>query len=129
MMASSSTPAVFSPLETGNYRLVDRGAADNLPENLLQKAGIQTVISVDIGGRCCTPPGNSILKTAAHSFPIMSERLRVCGSNSEALLLKPPLLEEAGLFTFDQMMTCMGTGYQYMRRMIPETKTRLFKRG
>lgn len=75
----------------GNYRLVDGGVTDNLPENLLQKAGIQTVISVDIGGRYCAPSDDSILETATHSFSIMSERLKACGSNSGALLLKPPL--------------------------------------
>lgn len=129
MMASSSVPAIFSPLEMGNYRLVDGGVTDNLPENLLQKAGIQTVISVDIGGRYCAPSDDSILETATHSFSIMSERLKACGSNSGALLLKPPLPEKAGLLTFDQMMACMEDGYQYTRKMIPEIKMCLFKRS
>lgn len=120
MMASSSIPAVFAPVTKGNYRLVDGGVTDNLPGNILQESGVGPVIAVDLGGPYCAPTDDSIIGTATHSFSIMSSRLKQCGSNSEALLLKPPLPREAGLFTFGKMSECMEAGYTYTKNMVPK---------
>lgn len=119
MMASSSIPAVFAPVVKGNYRLVDGGVTDNLPGNLLQECGVGPVIAVDLGGPYRAPADGSIIETATHSFSIMTGRLKQCGSNSETLLLKPPIPREAGLFTFGTMPDCMNAGYIYTEKMIP----------
>lgn len=119
MMASASVPAIFAPRKMGQYVLVDGGVTDNLPGNLLQAAGVPTVIAVDIGGTYTAPPDTSIMEVASHSFSIMSSRLKECGSTGEVLLLKPSLPSGAGLLTFDKMVECMDAGYRYTTQMVP----------
>lgn len=119
MMASSSVPAVFAPRKLGNYLLADGGITDNLPGNLLNAAGVDRVIAVDIGGSYRAPDDDSIAEVISHSFSIMSSRLKERGSQGELLLLTPPLSPKAGLLSFERMEECMDAGYQYTRKMLP----------
>lgn len=125
MMASSSVPAVFRPRNISNYSLVDGGVTNNLPVDLLNAAGQNRVIAVDIGVDYETPHENSIAEIISHSFSIMSHSLKDCMSQGEILLLKPPLKKGAGLLTFQYMKDCIKSGYTYTKDMMPQIRKAL----
>lgn len=122
MMASSSAPAVFCPRKIKDYLLVDGGATNNLPVNLLIAAGGPKVIGIDVGIDYQKPYDDSIIETSFHAFSIMGRELKNCGSSGEVLLLKPKLEEKAGLLTFEYMEKCMEDGYVYTKKMIPQIR-------
>jgi NTE family protein len=49
MRATMSLPGVFPPVETDDRVLVDGGALDNIPADVVRNMGAQTVIAVDVG--------------------------------------------------------------------------------
>lgn len=122
MMASSSVPAVFRPVQMNGFLLVDGGVTNNLPVDLLMAAGEPRVIAVDIGEDYEMPHDHSIIEIAFHSFSIMSRELKLCRSSGELLVLKPPMPRGAGLLTFELMEKCMESGYVYTKRMMPRIR-------
>ena len=118
MMASSSVPGIFCPVCMDSFCLVDGGVTNNLPVNLMLSAGVKSVAAVDIGSPYRMPEGESIFEILSHSFSIMSANLKDCRSMGETVLLTPPLPEEAGLFSFEQMEACMETAYTYTKKQI-----------
>lgn len=122
MMASSSVPAIFCPRKIGDYCFVDGGVTNNLPVNLLNAAGEQNVIAVDIGADYEESHVDNIFNIATHSFNIMSTCLKDCTSTKESLLLKLALPKSAGLLTFDHMIACMQAGYDYTKAMLPSIR-------
>lgn len=50
MRASMAVPAVFAPVEIGDWLLVDGGLAMNLPVSVVRDMGAEIVIAVDVGG-------------------------------------------------------------------------------
>ena len=49
MRATMSLPGVFPPVETDGRVLVDGGALDNIPADVVREMGATTVIAVDVG--------------------------------------------------------------------------------
>ena len=49
MRASMSLPGIFPPIEVGNQVLVDGGAFDNVPADVVHSMGANTVIAVNVG--------------------------------------------------------------------------------
>ena len=49
MRATMSLPGVFPPIETENRVLVDGGAMDNVPADVVREMGATVVIAVDVG--------------------------------------------------------------------------------
>jgi NTE family protein len=49
MRATMSLPGVFPPVETDGRVLVDGGALDNIPADVVREMGAKTVIAVDVG--------------------------------------------------------------------------------
>lgn len=118
MMASSSVPAVFCPVKTGAFRLVDGGVTDNLPVNILRALGIRQILAVDLGSSYEKPEDDSLMEVVSHSFAIMSSRLKECGSDEGHILLSPPTRSCRGLFDFDGMEKCMEEAYYYMKKWL-----------
>ena len=46
--ASCAVPLVFTPVEWGNYRLVDGGLVNVIPSDVARQLGAEVVVSVDI---------------------------------------------------------------------------------
>lgn len=46
--ASCAVPAIFTPVEIGNMRLVDGGVLNNIPADVVRRMGADKVISVDL---------------------------------------------------------------------------------
>lgn len=115
MMASSSVPGIFRPKEIFDYCLVDGGVTDNLPVNLMLRAGIRNVVGVDVGTVYQMPENENVFEILTHSFAIMSGSLKDCRSVGEKLLLKPVLSDNAGLLDFESMERCMEEAYRYTK--------------
>lgn len=122
MMASASVPAVFTPRIMGEYQLVDGGVTDNLPLNLLKACGVSRALAVDLGEVYEGPEKGGIPGVVSHSFSIMRQRLKECGSDEEALFLRPVLGENIGLLTFAAIPEAEAAGYEYTRKRIPKIR-------
>lgn len=116
MMASSSVPGVFRPVNMSGYCLVDGGVTNNLPVELLIEAGVENVVAVDIGSDYQMLEEECVFEILSHSFSLMSESLKECRSEGEILLLHPKLTKKAGLLTFEHMEECMEAAYSYTKK-------------
>lgn len=125
MMASSSVPGVFRPVEMAPYLLVDGGVTNNLPVDLMRAAGISRIVAVDIGSDYEMPEHDCVFEILSHSFSIMSSSLKDCRSMGECLLLRPELTKKAGLLTFEYMEDCMEAAYRYTRENAPRIRKEL----
>jgi NTE family protein len=123
MRASSSVPAVFQPKIIDKMCLVDGGASDILPVNLLIAAGEKNVLSVDVGRDYHAPKINNIIEISSHSLSILSSCLKEYISSGEKLLLKPSLPQESGLLTFSYLVECMDAGYEATKAMISSIRS------
>ena len=56
MRATMSLPGVFPPVPLGNHVLVDGGAMDNIPADVVRDMGATVVIAVDVG----YPPSDNV---------------------------------------------------------------------
>lgn len=127
MLASSSVPGIFCPVHLDSFCLVDGGITNNLPVNLMQAAGCQTIVAVDLGSPYQMPEQESIFEILSHSFSIMSTNLKDCRSLGETVLLTPPLPTDAGLFSFEKMEACMEEGYRYTKKKLRSLSGRLYR--
>lgn len=118
MMASSSVPGVFRPRKLSKHFLVDGGVTDNLPVELMLKAGIKNVVAVDIGSDYEMPEDDCVFEILSHSFSVMSGSLKDCRSRGESLLLRPEITRKAGLLTFEYMEECMEEAYRYTKKNV-----------
>ena len=129
MMASASFPGVFAPRRQGSRLLVDGGVAASLPVELLRKAGVVSVVAVDVGSVYEPPSDVSLPEILTHSFSIMSRRLKDCGSRGETVLLTPPQPPGAGLLTFETMEDSVKLAYEYTKRNMPAIQKALQTAG
>ena len=125
MRATSAVPVVFRPKTIGNLCLVDGGAADVLPVDLLIAAGEKNVLAVDVSEDYRMPKRYNLIDVAFHSLAVTQTRLRECVVHGEKFLLHPSLPESAGLFSLGDMPEYMEAGYRAAKHAMPTLK-RLF---
>lgn len=116
--ASCCVPVIFTPPKPVKGVMVDGGVADNLPVNLLLACDAPNIIAVDISENYAPVDGEGIFEIASHSLSVMSRRLRDCSVRGERLLIRPKLPENAGLFTFSLMESCIEAGYNATKELI-----------
>lgn len=89
---SCAVPLVFSPVEWGDYRLVDGGLSNVVPADVARINGAEVVISVDINST--RGEGTTSIKTLDTFFAIFRIAMKAtaykCQMNSD-LIIKPDL--------------------------------------
>jgi NTE family protein len=59
MRATMAIPGVFTPVNYDDWLLVDGGALNNIPANVVKQMGADLVIAVDVGADVDTTPGSA----------------------------------------------------------------------
>jgi NTE family protein len=125
--ATISVPAIFEPVEFGDYRLVDGGMLNNVPVDVVRGLGADVVIAVDVlPNFCANKPGEPVkVSPLKHKFlPHMFQEtynvqlimisalteMRLRESQPE-ILIRPALPDDLGLFTgFDRPNVAIAAG-------------------
>lgn len=134
MRASMSIPGVFSPVETDGMVLVDGGALNNLPTNVVREMGAEIIIGVDLSN------GWKSADQVKSMFGMIDQLTNIMGSdnylkNKEELdLYLHPNLQgySAADFAFADIDVMMNRGEREARSRwdeILELKKRIYPEG
>lgn len=94
--ASMSLPGVFEPVKMENCVLIDGGAVNPVPYDLIQKR-TDLCIAIDVGGRRLPKKPNAVpnmFESVLSTFEIMQEAMLACKNNSDCphIYIKPDLV-------------------------------------
>jgi NTE family protein len=113
--ASMSIPAALSPIEIDGRLLVDGGIAMNLPVEVAQEMGAETIIAVDISSSLLTRESmRSVLDVTTQLTNLLTrtgtlqqrDKLR-----PQDILVTPQFSDDLGSVSFARMEEAIQTGY------------------
>ncbi len=88
--ASCAVPGVFTPVEYGEFRLVDGGLTNPVPADILRVMGAQKVISIDIhSGRGFGTDSTKILDVLRAAFRIGMKSTAIKGIVNSDVIIQP----------------------------------------
>jgi NTE family protein len=122
MRASMSIPGAFPPVELDGRKLVDGGAAANLPVGVAQKLGAQRVIAVDISSPLAgeSKQFSSFFSVFSQLNSILTVSNRVADTerlrDSDVLIV--PELGDISFVSFDRAAEAVGIGETAAREKI-----------
>ena len=122
MRASMSIPGAFPPVELDGRKLVDGGAAANLPVGVAQKLGATRVIAVDISSPL-TREGKAFsdffsVFSQLNSILTVSNRVTDTERLREGDVLIVPELGDISFLDFERATEAVGIGEQAARQKI-----------
>ena len=137
--ATISVPAIFEPIEFGDYRLVDGGMLNNVPVDVVRNLGADVVIAVDVlPNFCVNQPGMPLqVRPLEHKYVprVIQETYNVqlimisaltelhLRKSSPEVLIRPELPDNLGLFTgFDRPDVAIAAGEQAINACLPQIK-------
>lgn len=92
--ASCAVPAVFTPVEWRNFRLVDGGLLNPIPSDVARKLGADVVVSVDINStRGYGTDSTSLLGTLMATLRIAMKSSAKKGIENSDIVIQPKLRE------------------------------------
>lgn len=120
--ASCAVPLIFSPVEWGNYRLVDGGLANVIPSDVARQLGAEVVISVDINST--RGSGTDTLKTLDMFFAVFRIAMKstaVKGLLNSDIMIKPDLKSYKST-KFEGSKAMIDEGYRATMAVMPKIK-------
>jgi NTE family protein len=117
VMASSSVPGIFKPVEKGEMLLVDGVLTENVPVSPLMEMGASRVVCIDLFGRhTFKRPENlaSLLLNAFYSAMRAISQIQI----SEADLVIAPDLSRFSLVDMSALPEIFDTGYREARPLL-----------
>lgn len=116
VMASTSIPGLFAPVEINNDLLVDGGIVENVPFSPLKKFGADYIIAVDLNaGRNQKRPENIIgVLLNTFDFTIMTATKL---QTEEADMLIKPDLSKYNMIETNQIDNLIDEGYKEAKKM------------
>ncbi|MDN5276972.1 MAG: hypothetical protein PWR01_937 [Clostridiales bacterium] len=107
--ASISIPGIFTPVEQGDYILVDGGLLARVPVDTVKRMGADVVIGVDVGFRGQHRPPVNILEVILQSLEVME--LEILKNNVEkGDVIIYPDVSDIHPFYFDKVEECVQEG-------------------
>jgi NTE family protein len=124
MRASMSIPGAFPPVDLDGRKLVDGGAAANLPVGIAQKLGAAHVIAVDITSPLTTEGEqfNDFFKVFSHlnSILTVANRVQDTARLREGDVLIRPELGDITFLAFDRAAEAVAIGERAAREKLAE---------
>lgn len=111
VMASSSIPGIFKPLEIGGQMLVDGGVVENVPIETVKKLGAEYVIAVDLNARHRYHMPRNIVDVIVNSFHFLMKSSTAAQTQQADLLIEPDL-SEFSRSDLDQIEALMNRGFK-----------------
>jgi NTE family protein len=122
MRASMSIPGAFPPVERDGRKLVDGGAAANLPVGVAQQLGAQRIVAVDISspltGEDETFSDFFSVFSQLNSILTVSNRMADVGRLADGDVLIVPELGDISFVSFERAAEAVGIGEQAARQQI-----------
>ncbi len=107
--ASISIPGIFTPVQQGEYLLVDGGLLARVPVDTVKKMGADVVIGVDVGFRGEHRQPINILEIILQSLEVMElELLKVNVQHGDVIIY--PSVNDIHPFYFDKVDECIEEG-------------------
>ncbi len=111
--ASMSIPVAFAPVSIGGRRLIDGGAANNLPVDVVREMGADIVIAVDITAPLLSSNElDSVLSVTDQLTNFLTRRnvREQLAKLSDKDILIQPTLNEFGALAFDKTLLAIEPG-------------------
>jgi len=111
VMASSSIPGIFKPVEILNKMLVDGGVVENVPIETVRKLGADYVVAVDLNARHRYDRPKNIVDVIVNSFHFLMKSSTAAQTQQADLLIEPDL-SDFSRSDLDQIEALMNRGYK-----------------
>ncbi len=132
VIASSSIPAVFHPMEKDNMRLVDGGILERVPVVQVKKMGADVVVAVDVLGRLdCQDDCPRTLGAVLEMMDLMdNERTARRRKDNEKIIdfWLEPALGKMSQYQLKQVQFAYEQGYAIGKEYAPKIKKALAKK-
>jgi len=114
LLAASSIPIIFKPVEYKNYKLLDGGLLNNLPVEPLLEDKL-SIVGVHVNPVVEIQEFANTIKVMERSFNLavytnVKERIRLCD-----LLIEPPELRKFSVYHFSKSEEIFKIGYEYAK--------------
>ncbi|MDD4003016.1 MAG: patatin-like phospholipase family protein [Clostridia bacterium] len=120
--ASCAVPLVFTPVEWGNYRLVDGGLVNVIPSDVARQLGAEVVVSVDINStRGSGTDSIKIFDMFFTVFKIAMKSAAVKGIMNSDIIIKPDLKTYKAT-KFEGWTEMIEEGYRAALEAVPKIK-------
>ncbi len=122
VMASTSIPGIFNPVEINGRLLVDGGIVENVPISPLKEFGADRIIGVDLNAKYANErPGNivEVLMNSFHFTLMTAAKLQT----EEADVLLTPDLSSFSKININKADALIETGYQEACRKLKDLQS------
>ena len=114
LLAASSIPVIFKPVEYKNYKLLDGGLLNNLPVEPLLEDKLP-IVGVHVNPVAEMREFANTIKVMERSFNLavytnVRERIRLCD-----LIIEPPELRKFSVYQFSKAEEIFKVGYDYAK--------------
>lgn len=126
--ASSSVPAVFTPVKIGAREYVDGGLVSPVPVRFAKQMGAELVIAVDISAIPDGAPTGDPMRMLLQTFAIMGKSINTFELREADIVLRPKL---AGVSSadFSNRKRSIQAGRDAMTSALVELKTKLIAKA
>jgi len=111
VMASTSIPGIFKPVDVGDRILVDGGITENVPIDTVRNLGAEFVIAVDLNSKNKYNKPDNILDVLVNSFHFLIQE-RVKSQTEKANLLIEPDLSQFNRTSTKHVDKLIKIGYE-----------------
>ena len=129
IVASSSIPAIFHPLEKNGMRLIDGGVLERVPAMRLKEMGADVIVAVDVlGWRNASEKIPGTIGTLLETFDVMdNHRTRAYreAHEKEIDIWLEPDLGEMSQYSLKQIEFAYQKGYELGKEYAPMIKKKL----
>jgi NTE family protein len=126
--ATTSMPAIFSPVSYQDKVLVDGGVLNNLPADLARKAGMDIVVAVDVEREYEEREPKSLFEVVYRSYTLMTREVRRTRLRYADIVIRPEVGHIAALDT-TKAKECIEAGERAAEKKINELKSLLNDKG
>lgn len=121
--ASSSIPALYTPISHDGMKLVDGSVTNNLPANTLREMGATHIIAIDLVNRSEYKEVKGIWEILNRSISLMIEQnMDLSIKGIESCIQMNPHIKDVGLLDFHKLKQTYEEGYMYGKKLAPTIK-------
>ncbi|MGC9529327.1 MAG: patatin-like phospholipase family protein [Candidatus Bipolaricaulaceae bacterium] len=115
LAASAAIPGVFQPVPWAGRFLIDGGVVNNLPVDVVQQLGAESVLAVDVSAPLFAAP-RSMVEIVLQSYAITAKELarvklaRAADSLGDRLMVIRPQVDGIGVLEFERLPEAVEAG-------------------
>lgn len=121
VMASTSIPGIFIPVESDDNMLLDGGIVENVPINTVKEMGANFIIGIDLNAKHTYQKPNNILDVILNSFHFIMKQSTKLQTKNADILIRPDL-SSFNRSDIDQVEDLMTKGYEDAKKSFKKAK-------